>query len=175
MTKNFTQVPRAVLRDETSGKWLEFISPRQIVTARRLEEVRPLVRQVEEAVRQNGVSAAGFISYEAAPAFDPSLSVRDDGEFPLLWFGLFEQVKEINLPTGCEESDAACSWQPSVTPAEYRHCLGQIRKFIRDGDTYQVNFTYRLRAKPMWRWKLMVSSTRLLCAAVFFPGHSAPG
>ena len=72
---------------------------------------------------------------------------RSDGEFPLLWFGLFEQVKEITLQPDSEESGASMQWEPSVTPAEYHRCLREIRKFIAAGDTYQVNFTYRLRAK----------------------------
>ena len=53
---------------------------------------------MEEAVAQDGLYAAGFVSYEAAPAFDGSLVVNDDGHFPLLWFGLYEGVEEIELP-----------------------------------------------------------------------------
>ena len=117
------------------------------MTTYRIDDVLPLIRRMEEAVRLDGLYAAGFISYEAAPAFDPSLSVKDDGEFPLLWFGLFEQVKEITLPCNGDESIASVQWEPSVTPEEYRLCLRQIREFIAAGDTYQVNFTYRLRAK----------------------------
>ena len=148
MTEKIEQlIPRVVLHDETSKKWLEFTSPCQILTTRRIDEVLPLIRQIEKATRQ-GLFAAGFISYEAAPAFDPLLSVRDDGEFPLLWFGLFEQVKEIALPSVTSEKEGeSFSWQPSVTPEEYKHCLDQIREFVAAGDTYQVNFTYRLRTK----------------------------
>ncbi|MGV8057715.1 MAG: aminodeoxychorismate synthase component I [Smithellaceae bacterium] len=147
MSTNFTQTSRVVLRDEANGKWLEFTAPCRIVTTKQLDEVLPLIRRIEEAVRRDGLYAAGYISYEAAPAFDPALSVKDDGEFPLLWFGLFEQVKEITLqPTG-KESGTSGQWQPTVTPAEYRRCLRKIRKFIVTGDTYQVNYTYRLRAK----------------------------
>ncbi len=148
MTKDIPQqTPRVVLRDAANGKWLEFTSPCRIITTRLIEDVLPLIRRMEEAVRIDGLYAAGFISYEAAPAFDPALSVKDDGEFPLLWFGLFEQVREITLPANGDESIAAVQWEPSVKHAEYRHCLGQIRELIAAGDTYQVNFTYRLRAK----------------------------
>jgi para-aminobenzoate synthetase/4-amino-4-deoxychorismate lyase len=147
MTKDIPRTPpRVVLRDETSGMWLDFTSPCQIMTARRIEEVLPLIRQIEEGVRRDGLYAAGFISYEAAPAFDPSLPAKIDDEFPLLWFGLFEQVNEITLPSSVEELGTPINWQPSVTLDEYRRCLRTIRKFIRDGDTYQVNFTYRLLA-----------------------------
>lgn len=148
MTENFSQqIPRVILRDEESGKWLEFTSPCRVITTYQIDEVLPLIQQIEEAVSLEGVYAAGFISYEAAPAFDASLSVRDDGEYPLLWFGLFEKIEEIILPPFDEKPDTSLSWQSSVTREEYNYCLGQIRRFIAAGDSYQVNFTYRLRAK----------------------------
>ena len=37
-------------------------------------------------------------------------------------------------------------WRPSVTREAYDRALAAIRSRIREGDTYQVNFTYRLRA-----------------------------
>ncbi len=133
------------MRDAANDKWLEFTAPCRIITTCRIDDVLPLIRRMEEAVTQNKLYAAGFISYESAPAFDSALSVKDDGDFPLLWFGLFEQVKEIILPANDEKSIAAVQWEPSVRPTEYRHCLRQIRELIAEGDTYQVNFTYRLR------------------------------
>jgi para-aminobenzoate synthetase/4-amino-4-deoxychorismate lyase len=158
MTKDIPQAPRrVVLRDETRRKWLDFTSPCQIMTTRRIEEVLPLIRQIEEGVQRDGLYAAGFISYEAAPAFDPSLPAKIDEEFPLLWFGLFEQVNEITLLPNSEESGTSMPWHPSVTQEEYRCCLRAIRKFIRDGDTYQVNFTYRLRTRTdVDPWHLFV-------------------
>jgi len=148
MTKDIPPIlPRVVLRDEACKKWMNFISPRRILTTHCIAEVLPLLRRIEEGVRQDGLHAAGFISYEAAPAFDPSLPAKIDGEFPLLWFGLFERVNEIALPPNDEVSGASIKWHPSVTPEEYCGCLRAIRKLIRDGDTYQVNFTYRLRAR----------------------------
>ncbi len=158
MTKDIPQTPqRVVLRDETRRKWLDFASPCQIMTTRRIEEVLPLVRRIEEGVRRDGLYAAGFISYEAAPAFDPSLPVKEDEEFPLLWFGLFEQVNEITALFNGDEAGVSIPWHPSVTPEEYRRCLSAIRNFIRNGDTYQVNFTYRLRARTdIDPWHLFV-------------------
>lgn len=158
MTKVIPQFQeRVVLRDETRGIWLDFASPCRIVTTQRIEEVMPLIYQIEEAVERDGLHAAGFISYEAAPAFDPSLPVRQDGGFPLLWFGLFGQVKEVSHLSGAGAPVPSMAWEESIRPEEYRHCLHEIRDFIRDGDTYQVNFTYRLRALTgVDPWQLFV-------------------
>ena len=138
---------RAVLREPRSDKWLDFTSPCRILTTRRIDEVLPLMRQVDKAVEREGLYAVGFISYEAAPAFDACLPSKGEGECPLLWFGLFRRVNEMaTLPKG-RGANLPVSWQPSVTQDEYRRCLRSIHRYIRDGDTYQVNFTYRLRVQ----------------------------
>lgn len=138
---------RVVVRDQADGRWLEFVSPQRIMSTCRVDEVRPLLREIEEAVERHGMWAAGFIAYEAAPAFDASLRVRTDGAFPLLWFGVFERGREIVLPEDSRRAGEGLAWRPSVTLAAYDHALAVIRAHIREGDTYQVNFTYRLRAQ----------------------------
>lgn len=137
---------RVVLRDEASGTWLAFTSPRRIVSTHSLGDVLPLIREIDEIVQREGWYAAGFISYEASPAFDPSLSVKEDDAFPLLWFGLFERVNEISPSAATPEHTRPIAWQPSVSREEYERCIHAIREHIRNGDTYQVNYTYRLRA-----------------------------
>jgi len=147
-TQKSTQcAARVVLRDDAGRRWLDFVSPRRIVSTCRIDDVLPLLREIDEAVERGGKWAAGFIAYEAAPAFDSSLSVRADGVFPLLWFGVFERVREIVLPEDGRGAWEGLEWQPSVSRAAYDRALATIRSRIREGDTYQVNFTYRLRTR----------------------------
>lgn len=63
-----------ILRDSPpsgASRWLAFAHPEQIIEARTVDAVAPLIRRVEEAVA-GGLHAAGFLAYEAAPAFDPA-------------------------------------------------------------------------------------------------------
>jgi para-aminobenzoate synthetase/4-amino-4-deoxychorismate lyase len=147
--------PEVVLRDAASGRWLQFTRPRQIVQAVTLAEVVALLGRVEEGVTQEGLYAVGFISYEAAPAFDGTLVVNEDGAFPLLWFGLYEGVEEVELPSIAAGAEAGgMEWQASVGEAEFHQEIARIKALIRSGDTYQVNYTYRLRtqlAGDPWR------------------------
>ncbi len=160
MKKIDLQIPHIVLRDEAGKKWLSFTSPCEIITTNRIEDVLPFLRAIENKVEQDKLYAAGFISYEAAPAFDPSLPAKIDKEFPLLWFGLFEQASEITLPSTRGNRDFFIPWHPSITRAEYLNSLGEIRQFIREGDTYQVNFTYRLQARTdIDPWQLFLHIT----------------
>ena len=145
------------MRDGGSGKWMEFTSLCRIVTTNQIDEVLPLIRQIEQSVNEDGLYAAGFISYEAAPACDSSLPAKADGKFPLLWFGLFQRAGEISLPDTTEKQCDSLQWQPAVTREEYDRCIHAIHDFIQSGDTYQVNFTCRFQSQAeMDAWSLFV-------------------
>jgi para-aminobenzoate synthetase/4-amino-4-deoxychorismate lyase len=134
-----------LVRDAISERWLQFSHPREIVTAFTLADVMPGLDWIENAVARSGLYAAGFISYEAAPAFDPALTVKDSGGFPLLWFGLYDGVEQVDLPpTAASPDSGKTDWQPSVGFPEFEGNLQRIKTWIRNGDTYQVNYTYRL-------------------------------
>ncbi len=136
-----------VIHDATQRQWLHFQNPKRIISAHRMEEVMPALKTIEEQVYQRGLYAAGFIAYEAAPAFDSALAVQKDGLFPLLWFGIYGKPEQINLPTTTPSiRDLPLTWTPSVTRAEYGHALSRIKQYIEAGDTYQVNFTVRLQS-----------------------------
>jgi len=148
------------MRDAATGRWLRFTRPRQLVTARTLGDVIAAHRHVEEAVVRDGLYAAGFVSYEAAPAFDPSLVVNDDGQFPLLWFGLYESAEEVELSAAARGANkGTLDWQASVEREEFNRNLVRVKDLIRSGDTYQVNYTYRLRtpfARNPWSFFLQL-------------------
>ncbi len=127
------------------GRSFRFAGVREVVEACSPEQVVPALQQVERAVAK-GLHAAGYVAYEAAPTWDPALVThRAIPELPLLWFALFaERVPVDPLPRAGSYQLGA--WTPSVSAAEYDRQIGQIRDWIRAGDTYQVNHTFRLRA-----------------------------
>ena len=120
---------------------LAFSRPERIITAATLEEVRPALRDVWSATRQ-GYYAAGFLCYEAGPAFDAAMRTRVPGGLPLLWFGLFRAPVEgaMPLPGGYTVGE----WQPDTSREAYDKNIAAIRAAIERGDTYQVNYTLRL-------------------------------
>jgi para-aminobenzoate synthetase / 4-amino-4-deoxychorismate lyase len=137
----------ALIRDWASQSWLRFRRPREVVTTKRLEEVLSKLEAIERRVEHEGLWAAGFIAYDAAPAFDPALHVKPDGNLPLLWFGLYGPPESISLPHADEIPPPLPRWNPSITDHEYREAIGRIKESIRVGETYQVNFTFRLNAR----------------------------
>lgn len=137
--------PRVVLREERTGRWLHFGAPRRLLVARSPGEVLPALEALTAAVENEGLHAAGFIAYEAAPAFDAALPAKADGGFPLLWFGLFERpVARRALPPPGPGAPAPAGWTPDLGEEAYRGAFQAIRGYIRDGETYQANLTFRL-------------------------------
>ena len=121
---------------------------RRVVRADAVGEVLAALRQVERAVAE-GMHAAGFVAYEAAPAFDAALATRaPDGRLPLAWFGIFERRIETQ-PVEAPDDGAAVEigeLSADVGQAEHAARVARIRELIAAGDTYQVNLTFPLRA-----------------------------
>ena len=146
----------AVLFDASSRKWLQFNDPIAIYSAHDHESVLPVLETVEQQVRKNNY-AVGFIAYEAAPAFDPALAVNSPGALPLVWFAIYPQAKEIVFPNIPRTAIESLSWQLSIDESEYQTALAKIKQYIHAGDTYQVNYTFRMRTQfPEDPWNLFV-------------------
>lgn len=140
--------PEVLLHDPLRGAWFHGVNPVAVLQARTLADVRPLLREVEHSVNSRGRHAAGFITYEAAPAFDSALTVRrDSSPFPLAWFALFDTPAWLpNLPPAFPPvKPGSLSWTPSIPHEAYNAGVARLRDYLHDGDTYQVNFTWRLR------------------------------
>ncbi|MFN8232871.1 MAG: aminodeoxychorismate synthase component I [Actinomycetota bacterium] len=130
--------------------------PVGLLEATRPDEVRSTIVAAEAAAGR-GLWVGGFVSYEAAPALDPGLRVRARPEgdpfaaLPLAWFAMFERREETTLPeprpSGLAPAPIGGAWRPSVDRARYDAAISRIREHIAAGDTYQVNFTLRLRSR----------------------------
>ena len=107
-------------------------------------DVLPAIDRVETAVRQEGLHAVGFVSYEAAPGFDAALSTLPPSGLPLVWFAFFRRRSRQDASPS--QQCPALSWSSSMNRRMYEGALGRIAEYIVAGDTYQVNFTMRMRA-----------------------------
>jgi para-aminobenzoate synthetase/4-amino-4-deoxychorismate lyase len=138
-----------IIHDNSNSSWLKFTNPLKIVKAVSVDDVIPAIREVQEHTCNRNFHAAGFVSYEASPAFDSALRVKGEGDFPLVWFGIYEAPEEINIqlsPPVRQEGIDGIKWQPSISRPQYSKAVSRIKNYIRDGETYQVNFTIRLKS-----------------------------
>ena len=134
-----------VLRTAWGGSWRRFSQPHHVVIAREPARVPDALAEVDAAVR-DGSYAAGFVTYEAAAGF--GLPVREpDTRLPLVCFGLFNEHGIENLARLPPASAGALGeWTPSVDHDQYMRAIGEIKDRIAAGDTYQINYTFRLTA-----------------------------
>jgi len=160
MSKSKTMIKTNDVLLKENNRWLHFTRPWQIIVAEKLEEILPGLREIERLVNGKGWYAAGFLSYEAASAFDPALhthalsSFRDNLSplrtarttgFPFLWFGLYSEPRAVVLPKP-EGSQQILDWRPTTTHEEYDSAIATVKEHIAEGRTYQVNYTMRLQS-----------------------------
>ncbi|NOX64155.1 MAG: aminodeoxychorismate synthase component I [Chloroflexi bacterium] len=138
---------RVVAFDSRKTRWLRFENPQMVVEANNPGQVMDALAKVENATSR-GLWAAGFISYEAAPAFDRALTTHPPRpDLPLLWFGLYNAPQPLDaLPSADRDAFSVGPWRESLSYARYQAHIAAIKARIARGDTYQVNYTMRLRA-----------------------------
>jgi para-aminobenzoate synthetase/4-amino-4-deoxychorismate lyase len=139
--------------------WLEGRHPVRVIEARTHAAVLPALTQVEQATA-HGLTAVGFIAYEAAHGLDSAFP-RADAPLPLVWFAVFDQAQVYSAPLLTSPVDGGgtkspsppagrvgvgADWHPTITCGEYEDALCAIHEAIAAGEVYQVNFSFRLRA-----------------------------
>ncbi|WP_068677241.1 aminodeoxychorismate synthase component I [Oceanobacillus sp. Castelsardo] len=121
-----------------------FTNPVRVISASTLEEVIPCLKMVQDAVEE-GYYAAGYLSYESAPAFNEKFKVNPDNKMPLLWFGIFKEVSKKNVQSNGKYQ--VNPWKNSTTIDDYNKSIQSIKRAIKNGVTYQTNYTTRLYSK----------------------------
>ena len=111
-----------------------------------IKEVKHLLAEVEDYQNQ-GYYVVGYVSYESAPAFETKFEVIDSplmSEY-LLYFTIHDTVQTESIPLTYEPVLLPESWQELTSAEEYKAAIEHIHHHIRQGDTYQVNYTVQLQ------------------------------
>jgi para-aminobenzoate synthetase/4-amino-4-deoxychorismate lyase len=89
---------------------------------------------------------------------------RPAGTLPLLWFGVFGAPVEASDLPGSDwmHEVPPIPWKPSLVRAAFDSAAVRIRRYLSAGDTYQVNFTFRMRGPAPQAGLLSVFRTMLL-------------
>jgi len=135
-------------RDDANNRNFLFHSPVEILAAYTPDDIPVVFRKVEEQLRKKKW-VAGFVSYECGYHFDSILSVfNKTSTLPLLWFGVYDTPIELDAQLlntiGPSAKTDIHHAQFSLEKSEYLRKINQLKKYITDGDTYQVNFTGRV-------------------------------
>ncbi|AVS85819.1 bifunctional aminodeoxychorismate synthase component I/aminotransferase [Paracidovorax avenae] len=128
---------------------LAFAEPREVLVARSLQEVRPVLEAVDAEARR-GAWCVGYLRYEAAGAFDAALATHPAGG-PLAWFAVYgaplpagDVVDAGGMAEAGRASASVEGWS-GLDRQDFDGAFRRIQQAIRDGELYQVNFTAPLR------------------------------
>jgi para-aminobenzoate synthetase/4-amino-4-deoxychorismate lyase len=127
-----------------------FRDPVDLLVVHRAEAVPALLDALDDA-RARGLFAAGYLAYEAGRGLAPAWrggAGGTVGERPLGWFGLFERVERIDADAvPALLPDPGASWVgppvPRLSREAYLAAARRVLDFIRAGDIYQANLTFR--------------------------------
>ncbi|NQT75156.1 MAG: aminodeoxychorismate synthase component I [Candidatus Omnitrophica bacterium] len=137
--------------DKDNRRSYLFSNPVKIIACYKPEDIGSAFLELEACISK-GYYAAGFISYEAGFSFEENLKgLGKKSFFPLMWFGVY---KKPAIFTHREKMDllqrknlhyALENLRPSIAREEYIDNIEKIKDFIRRGDTYQVNYTFKYK------------------------------
>lgn len=133
-----------------------FTDPVEEVISFALDDVEPSLDRLDQ-LRTAGYYLCGYLAYEAGYALTDkdtlSLAKRGSAANPILHFYAFEapqrlSANEVELFLE-EQADTVETAIKDVTlnmsEEEYSQAIERVRGHIREGDTYQINFTQKYR------------------------------
>lgn len=135
----------AVLYSAQHSAWVRYERPRAVFATSAHHEVPALLAHLETEVENAGLHAVGFLAYESGSAFDAGMPQASCGSFPLAWFGLFDAPTPVTLAAA--RPFAVLNWDSELDSRAHERILGRIKEYLACGESYQVNFTHRLRSR----------------------------
>lgn len=128
-----------------------FRDPEYFIVSDDVKTVDKKLALLDKAI-SNGYYAAGFLSYELGYFFN-DVPARGKTDFPFFVFGVFKNKNEIsydelklmeNSETGAEWFNVfGCNY--SDNKKTYEGKIAKIKRHLADGDTYQVNYTFKYK------------------------------
>ncbi len=148
---NSVLLETTLLSEEETRSFL-FLNPVEILVAYTFKELESVLKKIDSYIAKD-FYLAGYLSYEAGYLFEESFRHKLEEvvfEFPLVWFGVYKNpvitsnLEEDNRPKPQINSFEIDSLSMSLGQNEYEEKVRKILEYIKKGETYQVNFTFRV-------------------------------
>ncbi len=134
--------------DAEAGRSFSLVEPLREIVAMTQSDVVEAIRLASNE-SANGKWVAGYVAYEAAPAFDTALVVSDDYDGPLVWFGVFGDEMKVEPPVVDPMAAGGFSvsrWAPTWGKKQFDRAFIAVREHIEHDDIRRVNLSFRIRA-----------------------------
>lgn len=165
-------------QDET--RTFLFAKPVEVLAAYTFSELEILIKKIDSYI-ERGFYLAGYLSYEAGYLFEEGFRRPLENfpfTFPLAWFGVYENPRitesTANSISPQQDSFTIHSLSMNLSQAEYEEKVLKILDYIKRGETYQVNFTFRvgfdLEGNPFSLYEALKKRQRVAYSAVVHDG-----
>lgn len=141
-----------------------FTNPLNVITCYKPTEIKDAFARLETYLNSN-YYAAGFFSYEMGYGFENLYKARKSYNFPLIWLGIFKSAivfdhqtnkfldnngPPFRRPTGRKIKQQSSKYQINnlrlnISQRSYINSVKEIRRLLRQGDTYEVNYTMKYK------------------------------
>ncbi|MCP4653077.1 MAG: aminodeoxychorismate synthase component I [Candidatus Omnitrophica bacterium] len=97
---------------------------------------------------KKGYWLSGYFAYEFGYFLDSAqASLRKKNKTPLAWLGVSEAPEKIH---SCKDKARNLNYQirnlkPNINGKEYAKAINKIKHYLREGQTYQVNHTFKVK------------------------------
>lgn len=148
---------KALVFDNSLSLWHLYDSPCEVFESSDPDDIPGIIERIESRCREDKMHSVIAISYEAAPAFDRAFpKLKKIKTVPLFFAAVYESRSVYPDPIqaitafGLTPDTAAAetsSFIGEVTALEYAEKIALIKNYLKRGESYQINFTFRLRAR----------------------------
>ncbi|BDQ02089.1 aminodeoxychorismate synthase component I [Ignavibacterium sp.] len=130
-----------------NAKSFLFDKPSEILTIYGLNDFEPMLSKADKKIAKNLFGYA-TLNYELGYLFEQRLHkfLREDKPLAHLVFFNDKNVKEINsesIKLSAELNFIVSDFHLNTSKTEYINSIRKIKKYIADGDTYQINYTVK--------------------------------
>ncbi|EGJ26774.1 aminodeoxychorismate synthase component I [Streptococcus porcinus] len=127
------------------GQRYLFENPLLELVAEELDQVGLVIEQVQY-YQQLGYYVVGYLSYEAASFFDKALQTHDVklGKEYFAYFTVHKKCQKEEFLLDYDNLDLPNRWTSATQKKAYQKAIEIIHSNMRQGNTYQVNYTIQL-------------------------------
>jgi para-aminobenzoate synthetase/4-amino-4-deoxychorismate lyase len=115
---------------------------REIHSCEDVNKLKSFVDEIEKTSAK-GFHTLGFLSYEASLAFDEKHKIIENTKLPLAMALVFESIEDLNVYPSPKNNLNKVSVSPLIPKSEYCEAIEKALDYIKNGDIYQVNYTFR--------------------------------
>lgn len=133
---------------ENSNSYL-FTNPSKIILMNKQLQLNEKLNEINNLI-EKGYSAYSIINYEAGYLFQKKLNRFASVSTSAIKFLLFKEKDvtkfksaRLDLPANDLDGFKISNFKINTNKSEYANSISTIKKYIKEGDTYQVNYTVK--------------------------------